>query len=65
MAYSYKNKKGVMYYLHGTARETKSGTTWLYYFAKQEKPTGGLDAVPAGYMVVENKNGLPLLKKAG
>ena len=65
MAYSFQNSKGVTYYLHGKARETKSGkTSWLYYFAKEVKPEGGLDAVPAGYTVVENKNGLPLLKKS-
>ena len=57
MAFSFENSKGVTYYLHGKARETKSGkTSWLYYFAKEEKPEGGLDAVPAGYQVVENKN---------
>ena len=64
MAFSYKNAKGVTYYLHGKERTTNSGkSSWLYYFAKEEKPEGGLDAVPAGYQVVENKNGLPLLKK--
>jgi len=66
MAYSYENAKGVTYYLHGKERITKSGkSSWLYYFAKAEKPEGGLDAVAAGYTVVENKTGLPLLKKAG
>ena len=66
MAFSHVNAKGVTYYLHGKERITKSGkSSWLYYFAKEEKPEGGLDAVPAGYIVVENKNGLPLLKKAG
>jgi hypothetical protein len=64
MAFSYKNAKGVTYYLHGKERTTNSGkSSWLYYFAKEVKPEGGLDAVPAGYQVVENKNGLPLLKK--
>ena len=65
MAYSHVNAKGVTYYLHGKERITNSGkSSWLYYFAKEEKPEGGLAAVPAGYQVVENKNGLPLLKKA-
>lgn len=65
MAYSFKNSKGVTYYLHGKARTTKSGkTTYLYYFAKEVKPQGSLEMVPDGYKVVENKNGLPLLKKA-
>ncbi len=66
MAYSFQNSKGVTYYLHGKERITKSGnSSWLYYFAKEEKPAGGLDSVPAGYTVIENKNGLPLLKKSG
>ncbi|UCE00704.1 MAG: hypothetical protein JSV42_08330 [Chloroflexota bacterium] len=65
MAFSFRNSKGVTYYLHGKKRVTSSGKeTWLYYFAKEQKPEGGLDAVPAGYTVVENKNGLPLLKKS-
>jgi len=65
MAFSFTNSKGVQYYLHGKARTTKSGkTSWLYYFAKEEKPEGGLATVPDGYQVVENKNGLPLLKKS-
>jgi hypothetical protein len=64
MAFSHENAKGVTYYLHGKERITKSGkSSWLYYFAKEEKPEGGLPEVPKGYMVVENKNGLPLLKK--
>jgi hypothetical protein len=36
----------------------------LYFFAKKVKDEGALDAVPAGYQVVESKNGLPVLKKA-
>jgi hypothetical protein len=65
MAYSFTNSKGATYYLHGKARTTQSGkTSWLYYFAKEVKAEGALDAVPAGYEVVENKNGLPLLKKS-
>jgi hypothetical protein len=66
MAFSFVNSKGVTYYLHGKARTTSSGkTSWLYYFAKEVNPEGGLDDVPEGYQVIENKNGLPLLKKAG
>ena len=65
MAYSFTNSKGITYYLHGKARTTKSGkTSWLYYFAKEEKAEGSLAAVPAGYTVVESKNGLPLLRGA-
>lgn len=64
MAYTYTNSKGKSYILHGRTRTLKSGKqTTLYFFAKEEKD-GSLDAVPAGYVVSESKNGLPVLKKA-
>lgn len=63
MAFMYKNSKGVTYYLHGRNRTSSSGKrSTLYFFAKEVK-AGALDAVPMGYTVVENKNGLPVLKK--
>jgi hypothetical protein len=62
MAYSFKNSKGQTYFLHATTRTLKSGKQQhLYFFAKTIK-TGALDAIPAGYMVSESKNGLPVLK---
>jgi hypothetical protein len=65
MAYSFTNSKGVTYYLHSTTRTLKSGKEQtLYFFAKEVKPEGSLNAVPAGYTVSESKNGLPVLKKA-
>jgi hypothetical protein len=64
MAYSHKNSKGVTYYLHGRTRTLKSGKeTTLYFFSKEVKD-GALNAVPAGYVVSETKNGLPVLKKS-
>lgn len=64
MAFSYKNSKGTTYYLHATTRTLKSGKEQkLFFFAKTER-AGALDAVPAGYQVVESKTGLPVLKKA-
>ncbi|GAB4582058.1 MAG: hypothetical protein Fur0022_48110 [Anaerolineales bacterium] len=64
MAYSYKNSKGVTYYLHSSKTTLKSGKEQtLYYFAKEIKQ-GALDAVPSGYSVSESKNGLPVLKKS-
>ncbi len=64
MAYSHTNAKGVTYYLHGKDRTLKSGkVSTLYFFAKEIKE-GALDSVPAGYVVSETKNGLPVLKKA-
>ena len=64
MAYSYTNSKGSTYFLHGRETTLKNGTTrTLYFFAKEVKD-GALDEVPAGYVVSESKNGLPVLKKA-
>jgi hypothetical protein len=64
MAYTYENSKGVTYILHNRETTLKNGRTQtIYFFAKTEKD-GALDAVPAGYQVVESRNGLPVLKKA-
>jgi hypothetical protein len=63
MAYSVSNKKGVTYYLHANSRKTKSGKTVTLYFFAKEKKAGVLEALPAGYKVVESPNGLPVLKK--
>lgn len=64
MAYTYTNSKGVTYILHNRETTLKNGRTQtIYFFAKTEKD-GALDAVPAGYQVVESRNGLPVLKKA-
>jgi hypothetical protein len=62
-AFSFKNSKGTTYYLHATTRTLESGKQQhLYFFAKTVK-AGALDTVPAGYVVSESKNGLPILKK--
>ena len=55
MAYSHTNSKGVTYYLHSNGK--------MFYFSKEVKE-GALDAVPAGYNVVEMKTGMLVLKKA-
>jgi hypothetical protein len=64
-AFSYTNKKGQTYYLHTREVTLKNGRTQrIYYFARDQRP-GSLDAVPAGYQVVETKRtGMPVLKKA-
>jgi hypothetical protein len=63
MAFSFKNKRGVTYFLHASSSKTKTGKTrTLFYFSK-EKKAGVLEAVPAGYKVSETANGLPVLKK--
>ncbi len=64
MAFTYKNSRGTVYYLHGRETELKSGQKrTLYFFAKEEK-AGTLNALPPGYEVQETANGLPVLKKA-
>jgi hypothetical protein len=55
MAFSHTNSKGVTYYLHSNGK--------MFYFSKEVKPTGALDALPAGYNVVEMKTGMLVLKK--
>jgi hypothetical protein len=64
MAYSYKNAKGVTYYLHYKDVNLRGGKQQrIYYFARDVR-SGSLDAVPAGYKVVETKRtGMPVLKK--
>lgn len=63
MAYAYTNSKGRTYYLHSKVTTLKNGgTQTIYYFGKEAKE-GAIDAVPAGYIVTESRNGLPVLKK--
>jgi len=65
MAYSVVSKKsGKTYYLHSKEVTLKGGRKQrIYYFAGQAKE-GALDALPAGYEVMENaRTGLPMLKK--
>ncbi len=63
MAFTYTNSKGNTYILHGRETTLKGGRKQtIYFFAKSEKE-GALDRVPAGYVVAESKNGLPVLKK--
>ena len=63
MAYSVKNSKGNEYFLHKRDTTLKNGRTQTIYFFAKEVKDGSLDAVPAGYVVSETKNGLPVLKK--
>ena len=64
MAYSFKNSKGVSYYLHTREVTLKGGRAQrIYFFARDVRP-GSLDAVPEGYKVMETtKTGMPILKK--
>ena len=65
MAYAHTNSKGQTYYLHSKSVTLRGGRQQtIYFFAKEEKPEGGLEAVPEGMHVVENKKtGLPMLKR--
>jgi hypothetical protein len=64
MAFSFKNSKGVTYYLHSRKTELKSGKNrQLFFFSKEQ--SGGEDRVPEGYEVAETQTGLPVIKKKG
>lgn len=63
MAFAYTNSRGRTYYLHGRTTMLKSGKEQTIYFFAKEVKEGSLEAVPAGYVVSESKNGLPVLKK--
>ena len=65
MAYEFTNSKGVKYYLHFKDVNLKGGRVQrIYFFARDVRP-GSLDAVPAGYRVIETeRTGMPILKKA-
>ena len=63
-AFSFKNVKGITYFLHAKSTVTKTGKTQTLYFFSKEQKAGVLNAVPAGYKVSETANGLPVLKKA-
>ena len=64
MAYSFNNSKGQTYYLHSRDVTLKNGRQQrIYYFAREVR-SGAMDAVPAGYSVMETKRtGMPVLKK--
>ena len=64
MAFSFKNAKGITYFLHSSSKTTSTGKTQTLYFFSKEQKAGVLDAVPTGYKVAETANGLPVLKKA-
>jgi hypothetical protein len=64
MAYSYTNGKGQKYYLHYRDVTLRGGRNQRIYFFAREVRSNSLDAVPAGYKVMETKRtGMPVLKK--
>lgn len=65
MAFSYSNSKGQTYYLHKKDVTLKNGRAQTIYFFARDVRDGSLEAVPAGYTVVEtSRTGMPVLKKA-
>lgn len=65
MAYSVKSKKsGKAYFLHTKEVTLAAGRKQrIYYFAGVAE-TNAIDALPAGYEVMENaRTGLPMLRK--
>jgi hypothetical protein len=64
MAFSHVNSKGQTYYLHMRDVTLKGGRVQRIYFFAREVKDGAIDALPDGYIVVENpRTGLPILKK--
>lgn len=65
MAYGVKSKKsGKMYYLHSKEVELKGGRKQRIFYFAGTAGKDGLDAIPTGYEVFENKRtGLPMLRK--
>ncbi len=65
MAYSVKSKKsGKMYYLHTKIVKLAGDRKQRIYYFAGAVGENSLDALPAGYEVMENKRtGLPMLRK--
>jgi hypothetical protein len=64
MAFSHTNSKGQEYFLHMKDVTLKGGRLQRIYFFARDVREGAVDAMPAGYIVVENpRTGLPVLKK--
>jgi hypothetical protein len=64
VAFTHVNSKGQTYYLHQRDVTLKGGRVQRIYFFAREIKDGAIDALPEGYIVVENpRTGLPILKK--
>ena len=64
--YSHTNDKGVVYYLNTKDVTLRGGRVQtIYYFSRDVREETGVEVLPEGYKVVVNqKTGLPLLKRA-
>ena len=65
MAFSVESKKsGKTYYLHSKEVTLRGGRKQVIYFFATDVRPGALDAVPRGYVTMENaRTGLPMLRK--
>ena len=65
MAFTAKSKKsGKTYYLHTKEVELAGGRKQRIYYFAGEAGKDAIDALPAGYEVMENeRTGLPMLRK--
>ncbi len=64
-AFSYTNSKGQVYYLHAKDVTLKNGRVQRIFFFARDVRDGSLDAVPAGYEVMETKRtSMPVLKRS-
>lgn len=63
--FKYTNAKGQVYILHFKDVTLKNGRKQRIYFFARDVRDGALDAVPAGYKVMEtSRTNMPVLKKA-
>ncbi len=61
---TYTNSRGIKYFLH--RKETIIGKNKLptkTYFFRREKKDDYFPELPAGWTVIEARNGLPIVKK--
>ena len=64
MAFKFTNSKKVDYYLHYRDVVLRGGRNQRIYFFARDVRDNALDAVPAGYQVIETeRTGMPVLKK--
>ena len=63
-AYSYTNSKGQTYFRHKKDVTLKNGRVQTIYFFARDIRDEAIEAVPAGYEVIETKRtGMPVLRK--
>lgn len=65
MAFTYTNSRGQVYALHRRETTLKTGQVRVLHFFSRTAGHDAIDAIPAGYAIVESqRTGLPLLKRA-